>query len=128
MTAIRFSETRNFPGATMPPSMACGATTSSSIAGFCEDSDVVAPVCAVAVLKGAFAVFLQPHRSSVRSATSKRATMLRRKNITSILSLTPLFLQRRGGRQFKVEQRHLVIKKRLVITCQGFAPGADGIQ
>src|SRR5258707_10230827 len=46
----------------------------------------------------------------------------------SFLVRAQLLLQRRGGRQLKVKQRYLVIKKRLIETGQRFAPSADRIQ
>src|SRR5205085_6925161 len=39
-----------------------------------------------------------------------------------------LLLQGRRGRQLKIEQRHLVVEERLVITGKGLTPRADGVE
>src|SRR5205085_8534703 len=103
MFAMRSSETRIFPVATIAPAMGCGTTVSVSMAWLAADSEVVAAACPLAGLAGASAVFLQPLHTTVKSAASKKVRRLRRKNISDILSHAPLLLQRRCGRHFKIE-------------------------
>src|SRR5262249_10916554 len=128
MFAIRSSETRIFPVATIAPSIDCGDTVSVSIAWFCDESCFGWVDWPAARLAGAFAALLQPATmQSVRSAASKKALIVLLKNISVILD-SRLLLQRRCGRKLEIEQRRLIVKKSLIVGGERFTPRSHRVE
>src|ERR1051325_243665 len=117
MTAIWFSGTRIFPVAGITPAIGCCVTISSSMALFCAEG--VGELVAGAEVAGG--VRLHPATCTIALRS------VRRRIVCSVFILL-LSVQWCGGREFEIEQRHLVIKERLVKAGQRVASCANRIQ
>src|ERR1051325_7186603 len=128
MFATRSSGTRTFPVAAIDPAICCGATISNSMAELCAGAAAL-DGWPEAFEEASAPLLPQPAQTAAaRSDADKSVGVILSRNISRVISPSCLLLQRRRGRKLKVEQRHLVVEERLVITREGLAPRAYGVE